>query len=45
MAKKKMIEVDDVTHRMIKELAARAGMTMRAWLMKLAYEEKAKEMR
>lgn len=39
--KKKMIQVDDVTHRMIKELAASEGMTMMAYLMKMAYEAKA----
>ena len=45
MAKKKMIEVDAITHQMIKELAAKARMTMRAFLMQLMYEEKAKELR
>ena len=38
-----MIEVDGITHQMIKEMATKAGMTMRARLMKVAYEEKAKE--
>ena len=45
MAKKKMIEVDANTHQMIKELATKAQMTMRAWLMKVAYEETAKDMK
>ena len=40
---KKMIEVDDITHQMIKELAVKARMTMKAYLMKMAYEAKAEE--
>ncbi len=45
MAKKKMIEVDGICHQMIKELAVKAGMTMRAYLLHIAYQEKMKEMK
>ena len=45
MAKKKMLQVDAITHQMIKELALKNGLTINAYVMKLAYEEKAKEMK
>ena len=39
-----MIQVDVITHQMLKELALASGMTMMSYLMKLAYEQKQKEM-
>ncbi len=41
----KMLEVDVVTHQLIKELAVKAGMTIKAYMMKLAFEKKAEEMK
>lgn len=43
--KQKMLEVDAITHQMIKELALRSGLTIKGFLMKLAYELKAEELR
>jgi len=40
--KQKVFDVDAQTHQMIKELALSHGLTIKAYLMKLAYEEKAK---
>ena len=45
MAKKKMIEVDAVTHQIFKELAVKSGMTMKGYFMKMAYELKAEELK
>lgn len=45
MAKKKHIEVDEMTHKLIKELAAVRGMSMRELLNRIAMEEKIKEMK
>lgn len=42
--KKKMIEVDALVHQMIKELAVKSGLTLKAYMMKIAYEQKAKEL-
>ncbi len=45
VSKKKVIQVDEITHRMIKELAAANGLTIHAYLMQLAFKEKAKNER
>ena len=44
MPKDKMIQLDSIVHQMFKELALENRLTLKAYMMKLAYEQKAKEM-